>query len=386
MRAMWIFLIFTLWSLLGFQSALATTAGSNSTKAPKGRYASIIIDMETDEIIHARQIDQLRYPASLTKVMTLYLTFEALEAGNLKIDQVVSVSSNAAAQPASKLGLRTGQRVIIKDMINAVILKSANDAAMVLAETLGGSELKFADMMSDKAWALKMRKTTFKNPHGLSQSGHVTTARDMAKLATALIRDHKSYYGLFSQDIAKFKGRLMRNSNKLLERVEGVDGLKTGYTRASGYNLMTSAERNGHRIVAVVMGGASSQSRDEHMETLIERGFEVIQKRGTNISLSPTPKRIVKIAPIPSHSNTLQTSSKGYPTQISNIKTGANSASVRLINPATLNMRGSQKTAKQDIVQSATQMTETLQSATALDPNLPSPLQVQPRSGRARFQ
>ena len=243
-----------------------------------GRYASIIVDMDNQEIIHARQIDAPRFPASLTKVMTLYLTFEALDQGRLKIDQALPVSAYAASQPPSKLGLKTGDRILVRDAINALIIRSANDAAMVLAEAIGGSEPVFAAQMTQRARQLGMQKTVFRNPHGLPNSNHRSTARDMAKLAHAMIRNHRSYYPLFAQKTMRYKGRTLKTTNALLGQTQGVDGLKTGYTNASGYNLTISAERNGRRLVAVVMGGASGKSRDRHMRDLIERGFDVMLK------------------------------------------------------------------------------------------------------------
>jgi len=275
LRSIYITLLSWVFVMLAPLSAAQISKASPVT----GRYASIIVDMDNQEIIHARQIDEARFPASLTKVMTLYLTFEAIDQGRLKIDQTLPVSAYAASQPPSKLGLKVGQRILVRDAINALIIRSANDAAMVLAEAIGGSEANFAAQMTQRARQLGMQKTVFRNPHGLPNADHRSTARDMAKLAHAMIRDHRSYYPLFGQKTMRYKGRTLNTTNALLGNTDGVDGLKTGYTNASGYNLTISAERNGRRIVAVVMGGASGKSRDKHMRNLIERGFEVMLKK-----------------------------------------------------------------------------------------------------------
>jgi len=295
MRIMRYIYFFLLLSTMCFGSY---TSHAQTTKAPKvsGRYASIIIDMDNQEIIHARQIDTPRYPASLTKVMTLYLTFEAIDRGHLRLDQRLPVSAYAARQPPSKLGLKRGETILVRDAINAMIVRSANDVAIVLAEAISGSEIDFARLMTQRARELGMQRTTFKNPHGLPNSEHVSTARDMAKLADRMIRDHRTYYPLFSQRFFTFNGVTVNNTNKLLDDGLGVDGLKTGYTRASGYNLAISAQREGRRIVAIVLGGASSKSRNEHMRDLIERGFDIILKDGA----APKVARVtVKRDPIP---------------------------------------------------------------------------------------
>ena len=261
------------------QSASAQSVSPQTTPSVTGRYASIIIDTDSGEIIHARQIDKPRYPASLTKLMTLYLTFEALDHGKLKLDQALPVSRYAASQPPTKLGLRSGGTILVRDAINALIISSANDVSVVIAEAISGSEARFASLMTHRARELGMSRTTFQNPHGLPNAGHVSTARDMAKLANALIRDHRTYYPLFAQREFTYQGRRRKNSNALLGTVDGVDGFKTGYTYASGYNLTISATRNGRRLIAVVLGGASGASRNQHMRDLIDRGFEVLENR-----------------------------------------------------------------------------------------------------------
>ena len=247
---------------------------TGSAFSEEHRYASIVVDADTLEIIHARQIDEKRFPASLTKVMTLYLTFDALNEGRLKLKEQVSVSQHAAQTPPSKLGLKAGQKISVEDLIQALAVKSANDAAVVLAERLAGSEDAFAIRMTAKAKSLGMMRTTFKNPHGLPHPEQKSSARDMAKLASNILKNHRRYYHYFGQTHFSYKGTKYKNTNKLLHWLDGVDGFKTGYTRASGYNLIISAHREGRRLIAVVLGGASKESRNQHMEDLVKRGFD----------------------------------------------------------------------------------------------------------------
>lgn len=262
------FLLITLLSLI-----FASTA--TAADAPR-RYASIVVDADTLEIVHARQIDDMRYPASLTKVMTLYLTFDALNAGTLKLNEPIAVSAIAARTPPTKLGLRAGQTITVENLIQAVAVKSANDAAVVLAERLAGSEANFAAQMTAKARQLGMTKTTFKTANGLPHPEQQTSARDMAKLASNILKNHRRYYHYFGQERFRYGGRTYKNTNGLLHWLDGVDGFKTGFTNASGYNLIVSAQRDGRRLIAVVLGGASGASRNSHMQDLIERGFDVM--------------------------------------------------------------------------------------------------------------
>lgn len=246
-----------------------------AAEAPR-RYASIVVDADTLEIIHARQIDEMRYPASLTKVMTLYLTFDALNAGTLKLNEHVKVSPNAARTAPTKLALRAGQTITVENLIQAIAVKSANDAAVVLAERLAGSEDAFAQKMTSKARSLGMIKTTFKTANGLPHPEQKTSARDMAKLASNILNNHRRYYHYFGQERFQFGGRTYKNTNGLLHWLDGVDGFKTGYTRDSGYNLIVSAQRDGRRLIAVVLGGASGTSRNSHMQDLVDRGFNIM--------------------------------------------------------------------------------------------------------------
>ncbi len=260
------------------------------SQASEGRYASIIVDADRLDILHARQIDAQRHPASLTKIMTLHLVFEAVERGQITLDSEVIVSANAARTPPVKMGLRTGQRVSIDTLVQAVAVRSSNDAAVVLAESLAGSEAAFAARMTDKARALGMRQTVFRNATGLPNEEQVTTARDMAKLAHATLAQFPQHYHYFGQ--THFQGR--KSTNALLSRPD-VDGFKTGFTRASGYNLVISATRavdgQSRRLLAIVLGGASTGSRNAHMEELIDRGFDVMRQTSGSSLPSPTSQQ-----------------------------------------------------------------------------------------------
>jgi D-alanyl-D-alanine carboxypeptidase len=245
----------------------ATPAWANS------KYASIVVDMETHQVLHDRSADELRHPASLTKVMTLYLVFDAIDAGKLKLTERMKVSKHASRQQPSKLGLKAGATIKVEDAIRALVTKSANDVAVVFAERLGGTETKFAAKMNAKAKELGMGSTVFRNASGLPDKKQVTTARDMAKLAEAIYDDHRDRYKYFSLPSFTWNKRKYANHNELLKKVAGVDGIKTGFTNASGYNLMASAEREGHRVIAVMMGGTTGRSRDQHVADLLEAAF-----------------------------------------------------------------------------------------------------------------
>ena len=253
--------------LVSLAVLLATAAQAN----PK--YAAIVVDVESGEILHAANAEETRYPASLTKMMTLYLLFEALEGRSMSLDQPLPVSSYAASKPASKLYVKVGSTIPVETAIQALIIKSANDVAVVVAEALGGSESHFARMMTAKARELGMHDTTFRNPHGLPDAGQTTTARDMATLSLRLMQDFPQYYHYFSRTRFAWKGKTITGHNRLLDNYPGADGLKTGFIRASGFNVATSAVRDGRRLVSVVMGGFTAASRDAHMADLLDRGF-----------------------------------------------------------------------------------------------------------------
>ena len=239
----------------------------------EARYAAIVIDVESGKALYEINADTRNHPASLTKMMTLYMLFEALRDGRVSAEQDLAVSRRAAGMPNSKLGLKRGQTISVNDAILALVTKSANDVAVVVAETLAKTESEFAQMMTRKAKALGMTRTSFRNASGLYNRRQLSTARDMAVLAQALIRDFPERYGNFSARTFKHRGRVHRNHNKLLRTYKGADGLKTGYIRAAGYNLAASARRDGRRLVAVLFGGKSSKKRDRQVARLLDRGF-----------------------------------------------------------------------------------------------------------------
>ncbi|HEY8381711.1 MAG TPA: D-alanyl-D-alanine carboxypeptidase [Microvirga sp.] len=232
-------------------------------------YAAMVVDVKTGRVLHAVNEDAPRFPASVTKVMTLYLLFEQLERGKVSLDTPLHVSANAARQAPSKLFLDAGDTIAVEDAIKALVTKSANDVAVVVAENIGGSVDDFADMMTRKARSLGMSSTTFTNPSGLPDPEQVTTARDLTILARAVQDRFPKYYRYFQTRVFNYAGVGHKNHNKLLGRVEGVDGIKTGFTRASGFNLMTNAKTDDRHIVAVVLGGKSGGSRDQIMAQLV---------------------------------------------------------------------------------------------------------------------
>lgn len=256
--------------------AFAVVSGNIAT-AQSEKYASIVVDVKSAQVLHDRYADSPRYPASLTKVMTLYMVFDALDSGKLTMDEMLPVSREASQASPSKLGLAPGSKISVEDAILALVTKSANDVAIVVAERLGGSESRFAALMTVKARALGMKNTRFYNASGLPDARQVTTARDLATLAVKMMDDHADYYNLFSTRTFSFGPATYKNHNKLLGSVPGVDGIKTGYTRASGYNLMATAEREGNRIITIVLGGRTGKARDEHVEELLEAAFQAIE-------------------------------------------------------------------------------------------------------------
>jgi D-alanyl-D-alanine carboxypeptidase len=232
-------------------------------------FASIVVDGNSGAVLQAANPDALRHPASLTKVMTLYLLFERLESGRLRLDSALKISDHASEQAPTKLGLKPGQTISVEDAIKGIVTKSANDAAVAVAENLGGDEDGFAKLMTQKAHALGMAHTIYVNASGLPDDDQVTTARDQAVLGRAIQERFPRYYRYFSTESFVYHGEAMRNHNHLLGVVDGVDGIKTGFTRASGFNLLTSLHRDGRYLVAVVMGGPSASERDERMRELI---------------------------------------------------------------------------------------------------------------------
>ncbi len=236
----------------------------------------ILLDAETGQVLSEQNADVLTYPASLTKMMTLYLTFEALNQGRIRLDQQLPVSVEAAAHSPSKLGLTPGDSVSVQELILGVVTRSANDAAGVLAEGLGGSEGNFARMMTWKARQLGMQHTWYQNASGLPNPEQRTTARDVARLALAIYHQFPREYRYFSTQEFEFRGQVIHSHNHLLEWYQGADGIKTGFVNASGFNLAASAVRDGHRLLGVIMGGRSARSRDQQMASLLDQGFAVL--------------------------------------------------------------------------------------------------------------
>ncbi len=252
--------------------------------------ASLVIDASTGNILSEEHADELNHPASLTKMMTIYLAFQALHAGRLTLDQQLPVSAHAANMAPTKLGLRAGQSISVRDCILGMVTKSANDAATVVAEKLGGSEDHFVEMMNAQGVLLGMARTHFASASGLPRPNDATTARDMSRLATALYRDFPRQVPMFSTREFTFRGRVVRGHNHLMERYAGMDGLKTGYTAAAGFNLASTAVRGGHRLFGVVLGENSVKTRDNLMAQLLDDGFEQWQSSPTLIAAAGKPE------------------------------------------------------------------------------------------------
>lgn len=237
-------------------------------------YAAYVIDARTGEVLHARNADTRLHPASLTKMMTLYIAFQAIERGEISLDTQVTVSQNAASEQPSKLGLRAGQKIAMRYLIRAAAIKSANDAATAIGEAISGSEAKFARRMNRTAKQLGMTRSTFKNAHGLTENGHLSTAHDMTVMGRHLLYDYPQYYNLFSRMTADAGVREVSHTNRrFLASYKGADGIKTGYTRAAGFNLTASAERGNERVIVTVFGGASTTARNAKVAELMDLGF-----------------------------------------------------------------------------------------------------------------
>ena len=247
--------------------------GSFASTAHAG-YAAIVVDGSTGQVLQQVNADQRDYPASLTKMMTLYLTFQGLKSGKLRLDQPMPVSAWAAGKSPTKLGLRAGQTISVQDCILGMVTKSANDAATVMAEGIGGSEGRFAEMMNAQAALLGMSDTHFANASGLPDPNNTSTAHDLVKLAMALYRDFPQYAHFFATQEFVFRGHIVRGHNHLMYRYPGMDGLKTGFTDASGFNLASTAVRDGHRLFAVVLGSRTAAVRDKLMAHLLDDGFD----------------------------------------------------------------------------------------------------------------
>ena len=266
--------VFVKVSRAAFQIALIACFLLHPVGGSAAPYAAMVMDARTGEVLHSRNADTRLHPASLTKMMTLYVVFDAVERGEIGLDQKVRISRNAAKEPPSKLGLREGQKVKLRYLIRAAAVRSANDAATALGEAVSGSEARFARRMNDMAKAMGLKKTTFRNAHGLTEQGHLSTARDMTVLGRHLLYDFPDYYNLFSRRSTSAGQKTVRNTNRrLLNAYRGADGIKTGYTRAAGFNLVASAERDGKRVIATVFGGRSVTSRNQRVAELLDMGF-----------------------------------------------------------------------------------------------------------------
>ena len=279
-----------------FMVAFIALAGV-SVPAHAAKYAAIVIEEDSGRVLFARNADKLRYPASLTKIMTLYLLFEDISAGRLTLKSRIPVSKVAAGRSPSKLYLKPGQSISAEQAIYALVTKSANDVATAVAEKLTGTERAFAKRMTRKARALGMSRTTFRNASGLPHSKQRSTARDMARLAIALRRDFPQYFKYFSTKSFNWKGRKFGNHNKLLSKFDGTDGIKTGYINASGFNLVATVTRNNVRLIGVVFGGKTSRSRDAHMMDILERQFKRIKPAQAYQKLAALPKKLPTSAP-----------------------------------------------------------------------------------------
>ena len=266
--------------------------------------AHIVIDARNGAVIEASNADQRLHPASLTKMMTLYMAFEAVRDGRLRLDQSVPVSRHAARQPPSKIGLRAGSRARVRDLIRAAAVRSANDSAVALAEAIGGTEARFAEMMTQRARELGMTATTFKNASGLTATGHLSTASDMALLGRRLLFDFPQYYNLFGREHTQAFGRRINNTNRLLRTHSGTDGIKTGYTRAAGYNLVASAKRGQRRVIVAVFGGPTAGARDAKVARLLDAGIAETPARVAIVPPATVTRRsrngLALMAPLPS--------------------------------------------------------------------------------------
>ena len=282
MTHFWLYvgIILTL-NLLGLSSVQANT-----------KYASFVMEEVSGRVLYARNADKQLYPASLAKIMTLYLLFEELQSKNLTLKSQIPISSLSASRSPSKLYLKPGETISVEDAILALVTKSANDIATAVSEKISVSEREFAKRMTRKAKALGMSRTIFKNASGLPNRAQMSTARDMAKLGIAIRIDFPEYYSYFSHKSFRFRGQTYRNHNRLLTSFEGTDGIKTGYIGASGFNLVASTERNGVRLIGVVFGGKTSKSRDLHMIKLLTNQFKVVEPvRVASVPIStPLPR------------------------------------------------------------------------------------------------
>ncbi|MDO1582021.1 D-alanyl-D-alanine carboxypeptidase family protein [Rhizobium oryzicola] len=283
---------------LGAKIVFGASLFAISAAAAWAGEARMLVDMTTGRVLEQENADALNYPASLTKMMTLYLTFEALHSGRLTWDTRITMSENANGKEPFKFAIGAGKTVTVREAVTGMIVLSANDAAVAMGEALGGSEAGFGQMMTAKARAIGMGRTVFRNPAGLPDPEQVTTAADMARLGQALIHDFPEEYKLFSQKSMVFRGMKLRGHNGVLNTYAGADGIKTGYTEASGYNLVTSVSRGGHRLVGVVLGGKTAQTRDEQMKAMMDRYLPQLpvasQKQPAKVKTAAAPAKVAQ--------------------------------------------------------------------------------------------
>ena len=291
----------------GFATLLLILLILTATHNASAKYASIVVNAKTGEIVHGTNVDTRNYPASLTKMMTLFMVFEALDAKKWTLRSRLKVSRRAARQPASKLGLRAGQTIRVEDAVLALVTKSANDVAVVVAENMHKTERNFALAATALARQIGMNRTTFRNASGLPHRGQLSTARDMARLAQVLIHRHGKFYHYFARTHFNYAGRKHSNHNKLLISYEGADGIKTGYIRASGFNLAASAKRRDTRIIGVIFGGNSSKHRNKLMTRLLNKGFRIID--------GPAEPQIAKAKPNRKPTKTAKATNKSSKTR-----------------------------------------------------------------------
>ena len=271
-----------------------------ATSGPNNKYASFVIDASTGQVLHQSNADKPLYPASLTKVMTLLLVFEALDQGKFGLNDRIHISKHAASMPPSKIGLKPGSSIRVKDAIYAVVTKSANDIAAALGEKVAGSESRFATQMTARAKELGMNNTRFTNASGLHNPAQKSTARDMATLARHVIANYPDYYRFYSTKTFNYAGHTYQNHNHLMKTYKGMDGMKTGYTNPAGFNLVASAVRNNRRIIGVVFGGRSTASRNEHMASLLDNGFAKLRSlpKPTVMASANLPSANAPLAPV----------------------------------------------------------------------------------------
>jgi D-alanyl-D-alanine carboxypeptidase (penicillin-binding protein 5/6) len=265
---------------------------ANKALSPPPIQTSLVVDAKTSKILHARNAQIRIYPASLTKLMTLYLMFESIKNGKLSLNKKLLVSEKAAKMPPCKLGLKVGETITVKEAILALIVKSANDVAVVVAENMQGSEKTFAHLMNVQAKKLGMNHTYFKNASGWHDPLQQTTAKDLAKLALALQRNHTNFYPLFAKNSFVFRGNIVNGHNRVTQYYQGAEGLKTGYTTPAGFNLVTTASKNGKSLIAVVTGGKTATSRDKKMVGLLDRHFNVSPKHNIKLVTNSKPTRV----------------------------------------------------------------------------------------------